>query len=182
MNIGEVRKANEIGRRGLDKHIWHACVDCGKERWISLRHREVRYLRCRSCSAKLRSRSYGVENHNWKGGKVTREGGYIGTRLQLGDFFHSMVTNGYVLEHRLIMAKHLGRNLHSWEIVHHKNHIKNDNRIENLQLVSDDRHKQITILENKIDKLLEGQKELKNEIRLLRWENKQLNSEVKSNG
>jgi hypothetical protein len=40
--------------------------------------------------------------------------------------------------------------------------------------VSDDRHNQITILENKIDKLLDGQKMLKQEIRLLRLENKAL--------
>ena len=37
-----------------------------------------------------------------------------------------------------------------------------------------DRHKQITILENKIDRLLVGQQELKEEIRLLRVENKRL--------
>ena len=45
---------------------------------------------------------------------------YIRVKLKPSDWFYSMAdARGYVLEHRLVMAKHLGRCLQAWEIVHH---------------------------------------------------------------
>ncbi len=162
--MGEIRKNKDLGLKGTNKSVWQACEVCEKERWVLLKKGQPVSLRCISCSLKTRLWPRGVACHSWKGGKLVTIHGYIYTLLQPGDFFYSMAYRSYVYEHRLVVAKALGRCLHSWEIVHHKHAKypagsigdKQDNRYpENLQLVTDERHNQITILENRIKHLEE---------------------------
>ncbi len=155
-NEGDAIRGVDIGRLGCharETYIWVICSNCKQERWraqtdIRRAKRPKSYLNlCHHCAVS----SKGADCHSWKGGRLIDKEGYILVYVMSNDFFAPMRNySGYVREHRLVMAKHLGRCLHRWELVHHKNQTRDDNRIENLQLISDTRHNQITILEKRI--------------------------------
>jgi len=52
------------------------------------------------------------------------------------DYQGTVYKSGLIYEHRLIMEYFLGRNLHTNEIVHHKDGNKRNNKFENLELLS----------------------------------------------
>lgn len=142
---------NKIGDIKRDKRsnklVWVACPDCRKERWVQQTRKTTDSARCSSCAAKLaisngtRRILRGSELYNWKGGRHRDKQGYAYVRLAPSDFYFPMIKpNGYVREHRLVMAMHLGRCLHLWEVVHHKNGVKDDNRLENLELTTNGQH------------------------------------------
>lgn len=73
----------------------------------------------------------GEKSKCWRGGRDRQNQGYI--RLKRKG--HPMADSyGYVLEHRMVMSEHIGRDLTRTETVHHINGIRDDNRIENLML------------------------------------------------
>lgn len=69
-------------------------------------------------------------------GAVVRSGKYLMRRVPVDHPHAAMAhSSGYVLEHRLVMAEALGRDLLPTETVHHiDDQAKHDNRLENLQL------------------------------------------------
>jgi hypothetical protein len=94
------------------------CIDCGTEI-------DSRSTKCRKCRCK------GTGNPNWKGGNGLRVKGYI--LVYMPTHPHA-ASNGYVLEHRLVMEAQIGRYLEANEQVHHINGVRSDNRKENLAL------------------------------------------------
>ncbi len=121
----------------------HPCLDCP-----TLVHTQT--IRCRPCWAKecrrqntsrcldcdkvIQASSKRCKKHfnemqgrerDKRGGRYTAPNGYVSIQTDIGM---------YVLEHRLVMEKHLGRKLVKSETVHHRNGVRDDNRIQNLEL------------------------------------------------
>lgn len=171
--LGEIRRAEEIGYKGHDRCVWAACPECGKLRWIKIY--KVHSRLCLRCSRLM------ARNGQWKGGRHKDKSGYISVKLSPDDFFYPMTrAYGYVFEHRLVTAKHLGRCLQPWEKVHHRDGIRDHNEYNNLKLTTNGSH---AIEHSKgyrdgyqkglIDGRTKQIAELKQEIRLLRWEIKE---------
>ncbi len=117
--------------------IWILCPNCSQGRWVredSTRSKTFTGF-CRLCHAQFTTGQFD-KHSRWKGGTHKRDG-YIEVKLRTDDPYYPMAKkSGYIREHRLVMAKHLGRFLQPGELVHHKNGIRDDNRIENLELVT----------------------------------------------
>ncbi len=101
------------------------CRTCEKDYKVWPYQTESKYCSIRCC---VKGRDIkGNKNPSWKGGRVDNGYGYM--MIYIGN-------KKYVLEHRFIMEKHLGRKLKKNETIHHINGIKDDNRIENLHLLN----------------------------------------------
>lgn len=102
------------------------CLVCGKP--------TRRESRAKYCSALCQGiAKQGENHHNWKGGRRVHSEGYVYIYSPNHPFCDK---EKRVLEHRLIIEEKIGRYLDKKEIVHHINTIKNDNRVENLVLIS----------------------------------------------
>lgn len=143
--VGEIRKGLELGLSNVSKYIYTPCEVCNTPNWVSLYHiNRGEYTICMPCRSKSRSGSRSREkSHRWKGGTYTNKNGYKWVTLKPDDPLMVMARkkgSARIQEHRLVMARSLGRPLDKQEVVHHKNGIKNDNRLDNLELTTNGQH------------------------------------------
>lgn len=76
-------------------------------------------------------------DYEFGGHEKRRRDGYV--RVYVPDHPNS-TADGYVMKHILVVEREIGRYLAEDECVHHINHIRDDNRIENLQLMTISEH------------------------------------------
>lgn len=110
----------------------HFCQSCGAKSLRFGKHIKHCTIICGNRSVKR----FGKDHNRWNNGRAECASGYI-------LILTSRNPRKYIFEHRLVMERHLGRNLSLSEIVHHVNEDKSDNRIENLQIVTRAEHVRI---------------------------------------
>lgn len=131
------------------QHRWWICkCICGSEITINT-GRLTGKVHTKSCGclakdnlSAIAKANFGANHTKFKGRLPSKDGGYVKVYVGMEDNInnarkYSETANGrYVFEHTYVMSKKLGRALKATENVHHKNGIRNDNRIENLELWS----------------------------------------------
>lgn len=152
------------------------CKKCGIARW---RGKPLSWAKnipdlCLSCSGKIncveaqkpKYKHLGKANPNYKRGYSVSTFGYRIVSLPKEHPCRNWVRDkkGRVFEHRLVMMQHLKRPLEPWEHVHHKDGDKQNNRLENLEIVCPSAHATFTAMQVKIRELESENKELREKL------------------
>lgn len=143
IDLSRTESMRSYGR--LCPHNKVTCSGCGKERWVAVwllrtkSNSENFTGMCRACWQSLPKAKNCRNVRNPSGKRVDQSGYVMISKNAVADadldmFFEMKGRAGAVLEHRWVMAKHLGRALTSNELVDHMNGVKTDNRTENLRV------------------------------------------------
>jgi hypothetical protein len=118
-----------VGTKGHYATYLCRCI-CGTEK--ILQSTVIKRGFTKSCGCLRKEGKKGINSPGWKGGRRKGPKGYV---LIYMPNHPNVKQDGYVWEHQYIMSEYLGRPLTKDETVHHKNGIRNDNKIENLELM-----------------------------------------------
>jgi hypothetical protein len=130
--FGELRVIGKKKGERWGKSALCLCeCSCGVQKWV-LSH-NLKQGTIRACGN--RKIHWSMENScKWRGGKTKHDSGY--NMFKCPDHPNARRSDGYIMEHVFVMSQHIGRPLTQKETVHHKNGIRDDNRLENLELWS----------------------------------------------
>lgn len=127
-------------RHGRTRAYIKICKTCQQPYLHTIFHRNAEYC-SRKCSPHTGNPNgkpptgSGDKHSGWKGGKRIKRG-YVYIYCPDHPTCKGSPHRIYVQEHRLVMEEHLGRYLLPRETIHHINGVRDDNRIENLELWS----------------------------------------------
>lgn len=123
-----VRKCSTRNPRNRNRNYWICQCDCGNQKEVSKDTLSQGLTRSCGCLRRERARDMVGDRHpSWKGGRNYNGDGYVTINIGPGR---------NRLEHIVVMERCIGRDLLPDETVHHVNGIRDDNRIDNLELWS----------------------------------------------
>lgn len=132
MKYGRWTVISKVPKTTTDPKLKWCCeCECGTRRNICSNNLSAgRTLSC-GCRVADWNRAHTRESSpSWKGGRIVQDGYVLVYRPE-----HPRAKkNGYVREHTVIMEESIDRYLIKGEEVHHINGVKDDNRLENLEL------------------------------------------------
>ena len=128
--------------KGVYKHKPHQGFQKGHESYSTkgqfqkgcvpfLQGKKGYFKHSKETKSNMSKRRRGHKNPAWKGGKLKHSAGYV---LLYRPSHPNANMDGYVLRSHIVVEKHIGRYLAKKEVVHHINKIKDDDRLDNLQL------------------------------------------------
>lgn len=118
------------------KSFDYPTTDKLREAWVSIGKRSKGRVVSEEQRAKQSEKMKGRRarsDYEFGGHEKKRPDGYI--KVYVPDH-PNCTSDGYVMKHILVMERAIGRYIREGECVHHINHKRDDNRIENLQLMS----------------------------------------------
>ena len=125
----ETRKPHDYPTTEKQRQAWVRIGKSGKGKFVSLETRQA--LSNARKGKRLKS------DYDFGGHEKQRKDGYVS--VYVPDHPNAN-KDGYVMKHHLVMEHHIGGYIPEGYVVHHKNGKRNDNRLENLELMNFNEH------------------------------------------